>query len=356
MKIFFTLIIFLSKASLFASGSHTILKNSFTTNYFGFTRSYQIEYPFNNQDQEILSYRSEYRQVNPFIQYPYSTVTDTVSSGRNLIFSKIYHTGIFGLRLTPNLNPKAEKHLIFSGDSNMFGVGVLDQETLPARIGARLESHSVYNMGLAGTGPNCTLYFLEHFGLQKIINNQKKGAFIYDFQHYLIERVVGSKGYIQTAEFFPRYVMENGKLVYVGTFRKYWATWFYKLLNHLPYHQTLFPNLPRIGHSHIELTAKVFAKMKEEYLRQTDVHNRFIVIFNPSTIQIDTRDDINYLQECLKKEGIETLSFESAEQLPLPKIENEGHFSALAHENYSKMVINKLDSLLKLSHKREGQY
>jgi hypothetical protein len=310
-------------------------------------RILEIEHSSKEQEPDAIYYSSERTKANPFVSYPFVTIKEAISENEKLIYSTVYHTGTLGLRITPGLKSESLNHLVLSGDSNIFGFGVADQETLSAKLNSTIHSHNVYNFGLAGTGPNNTLYFLEHFDLKKILINQTKGVFIYDFHHYLIERIIGSKSYMSWCIDSPRYELENGSLIYKGSTRKYWLTWFYKFLNIIPYNQKLIPNLPRINQSHIELTAKVFAKIKMEYLRQTDIKNRFIVLFNPSFISTTNINDLEYLKESLKKEGIETIHFKKNEVLPMPRIKSDGHLSAIAHENYSQMIIKKLSPLLR---------
>jgi hypothetical protein len=310
-------------------------------------RILEIQHSSREQEADAIYYNSERTKANPFVSYPFVTIKEAISEKENLIYSTVYHTGLLGWRITPGQNLESLNHLILSGDSNIFGFGVADQETLPAKLTATIHSHNVYNFGLAGTGPNNTLYFLEHFDIKKILVNKTTGVFIYDFHHYLIERIIGSKAYTAWSIDSPRYELENGTLIYKGSTRKYWLTWFYKFLNIIPYNQKLIPNLPRINQSHIELTAKIFAKIKIEYLRQTDTKNRFFVLFNPSFINATNTNDIEYLKERLIIEGIEVIYFKQNEILPMPLIKGDGHFSAIAHENYSQMIIKKLNPLLR---------
>lgn len=344
-NILITFFLFLSTVTqAHPAGPPKLIKNTYKVTYGGNDRFYEIEFLLKENDPETNFYRTYYGQGNPFIPYPFCIMKDTVKQDGKTIYSETYHTGVYGLRQTPNKNPEAPNHLIMSGDSNMFGIGVADDQTLPARIGLKSSTHTAYNLGLAGTGPNSALYFLQYFDLSKLIGNKKKGIFLYDFHYYLFERVIGSKAYMAWSVNPPRYALENGEVVYKGPFSKYWITKFYQFLNSLPYNTTLFPNLPRIGKDHIEFSAKVLAQMKKEYLRQTDKDNRFIISINPKYDNFESQKNVRYFMECLKKEKIEFISFEPSEILDLPQIVGEGHFDHTAHENYSKMLLKKLST------------
>lgn len=341
--VFMIFLIFTFCASAEMKPKEEIIKDKYSVNFGGNERHYELEFKLIENDSDIKFYRTYFWQANPFIPYPYSILKDTVTHNGKTIYSRIYRTGFYGLRITPNINSSAPSHLIMSGDSNMFGIGVSDEETLPARMGIKLKNHIVHNLGLAGTGPNSVLYLLQNFDLSKVIGKKTKGVFIYDFHYYLFERVIGSKAFMAWSVTPPRYAFENGAIVYKGRFSDYWVTSFYQLLNKLPYNTILFPNLPRISKEHIQLTAKVFAQMKIEYLKQTDPKNRFVISLNPKYDSPEIKQNFDYFMECLKKEKIDYITFTSSEILDLPQITGEGHFNSVAHENYSQMLLKKLN-------------
>jgi hypothetical protein len=297
-----------------------------------------MNFPENQKDPFI-------QQINPFVIFPDSVIQDTMSHDGKTIFSVVYHTGEFGLRLTKK-NPRATKHFILSGDSNLFGIGVKDDETLPAKLGEKIPSYDAYNMGFVGMGPSSTLHFFEHYNLKKMIGNQAHGIFLYDFHFHLIDRVIGSKSFMTWSKKPPRYIYEKGQLIYKGPFENYWPVKFYQFLNQLPYNQILIPNLPRITHEHIELTAKILAAIKKEYLAQTDAQNKFFVSFNPKFINVKNSSYVDELISTLRKEGIQVITFDKADILPLPQIPGEVHLNATAHENYSQMLLKKLQPYL----------
>jgi len=294
------------------------------------------------------NFDKKYLYFNPFVQHDNTIISDEMTAEGNLIYSTVYHTGLYGFRKTMT-NEEASTHIMLAGDSNMFGVGVQDNETLASRLSQNLPQKKIVNLGLGGTGPSSFLYFLQNFSLKPITGKATKGMLILDFHHHLIDRVIGSKLFLSWFKNSPRYDLDNGKVVFAGSFEDYLPAKFYLFLNKLPWNNVLFPNLPRINHSHIVLTAKVIAQIKNEYLRQTDKGNRFIVTFNPAYVADSYRQQQNLedLQKALTDEKIEFITFNAKEIKTLPIIKGEYHQSAVAHQNYAQMLIEKL----KLSNK-----
>jgi hypothetical protein len=288
----------------------------------------------------------KFNQVNPFVLNPYSEISDVFTNGNTVVYSQVYHTGEYGLRQTLPFHQHVKGHILFAGDSNMFGIGVSDVETTPSQFSRKVPEWHVSNLGMAGVGPNSTLYFFQNFSMEKVIGSSKKGIFVYDFHHHLFDRVIGSKLFLSWSKSSPRYELETGQLLYKGTLEDKWMSQFYSFLNKLPFNETLFPNLPRINHDHIELTAKILAEIKHEYLRQTESGNLFIVAFNPVFEEPKFRKHLDDLQLCLKKEGVETIVFSKEEMQSLPRIEGEIHMSAVAHAHYAEMLFKKLSARL----------
>lgn len=341
---FFALIFFLA---LFLQQSHSAiikLNNSQVINQKnGLTRLYKIDGQYDDADQAVALYRKHYVQANPYVPAPFITILEEAKKKDTPVFKGIYHTGELGLRVTPGPSPKATEHLIIGGDSNVFGIGVEDNETLPYFLGENLKKYSIINFGLAGSGPSNTLYFLQNISLTPVLKNKLNGVFLYDFQPYLFERVIGSKNFIKSNSESPRYEMAGDNLKYKGNFKYTLTTLFYSVLNKLPYGEVFFPNLPRINRSHIELTARVFAEMKKEYLKQTSSSNRFVVAINP-TFKKPYKKELSIFIECLAKEHIEMITFDDVPKFHLPRFKDEGHYTKEAHKIYAEILKKKLEA------------
>jgi len=273
------------------------------------------------------------------------TVEDEFHSRGKKIYSVTYHTIHYGFRTTKT-NKNAQEHLILGGDSNMFGMGVEDIETLPSLIALKNPDKKIVNLGLVGQGPNAHLFFLQNYSLEPLIQQTKKGMMIYDFHYHLIERVIGSKQYVVMTRKSPRYILKNDHVAFAGKFDEALSTKFYLLLAKLPWSDKLFPNLPQINHDHLVLVAKIFAEMKKVYLKQTDFSNRFIVSFNPAYFTDSQIPHIKDLQALLQNERIEVITFNRNEIKPLPVIDGDSHQTSLAHVNYSIMLMEKLKHFL----------
>ncbi|MBC7537595.1 MAG: hypothetical protein H7281_02145 [Bacteriovorax sp.] len=310
----------------------------------GFNRLQDIYCSSSNDTESVLYYKKHHSQANPFVPFPFITMNDKLSDDSNkIIYNVKYHTGKLGLRVTANMNTLTHEHLLLGGDSNIFGIGVNDSETLTSRLAQKIKSHAIYNFGLTATGPNATLYFLQYFGLKDIIpERQKSGIFIYDFHYYLIERVVGSKEFLRWGIFQARYGLKNNGVEYLGPFNHYWLSLFYKFLDYLPFNEKLFPNLPRLSNQHFYLTAKILAEIKKEYLKQTNSKNRFIVSINPRYINPENALGMDAFVRILKKENIEVIVFNQKEILDLPAFD-DGHLNQVALANYSQMIAKALN-------------
>jgi hypothetical protein len=347
---FLIFLLFYSSLSLANSSSHTdelSKKYCFITiekkTFNAFNRREEIYCSQPNETEATDHYKKYSSAANPFIPYPAVVINDQLLSNENkTIYNVRYHTEKFGLRRTPNSNTHSHQHLIISGDSNIFGIGVADDKTLPNRLAQSIPNYAVYNLGLTATGPSSALYFLQQFGLKDIIpSDQRTGIFIYDFHHYLIERVIGSKEFLRWGIFQARYGLKNNKVEYLGPFNHHWLSLFYKFLNYLPFNQKLFPNLPRISREHLYLTAKLFAEMKNEYLKQTNAQNRFIITINPKYINPNNSKDVDTFVQFLKREKIEVIQFKTEEILDLPAFD-DGHLNEAGLQNYSQMMARKL--------------
>lgn len=297
-----------------------------------------------------LKWRSE---INPFAKYAFSSIKDhAYQYNGEQIYKATYTTEDLGLRVVPEVKKNLPKHLIISGDSNTFGVGCNDNETLPYYLSKKFTNHTLINFGLGGAGPNSTLRFMELFEVQKYApENFQHGAFILDFHYFVIQRIVGTKSFVNWADTTPQYTLNSeGIPVYRGPFSKSWITLFYKILNLIPYNETLFPDLPRIGDAHFELTAKIILEIKKKYLAQTSPDNKFIVVFNPefkySAPEISNKSittiTAKQLIKKLKKYNIEFVRFKPEEVLDLTHFEIDGHFTPEGHKAYAEMLYEKL--------------
>lgn len=223
--------------------------------------------------------------------YPsHSKVHHVKSSSASLIFETDYEIGDLGLRLhRSSTDQKKIKHLIVAGDSNVFGEGCSQKDTLPAQLEkfTSFSQYQIYNFGHRGGGPHNTLSLMEHYPYRKNIQ-EKEGLFLYQFfPAHMIERVIGGKNYTGWDQGrSPWYELnEKNELIYRGSFSNRNLTALYKKMAASEILNWLFPSLPRLSSSHLKLVAKVFEKMKAVYLRDFP-QGKFVVVLNELTADI----------------------------------------------------------------------
>jgi hypothetical protein len=96
-------------------------------------------------------------------------VTSRKTKGKHLVYDVAYTISDHGARVTKG-DPNGDTWF-FMGDSNMFGEGVNDDETLPSFFSADLGYHAnVVNLGFHGYGPHQMLRSLETDRLRPFIH------------------------------------------------------------------------------------------------------------------------------------------------------------------------------------------
>lgn len=79
-----------------------------------------------------------------------------------LVYDVVYSIDANGLRKAPPHRPDADECILFFGGSFTFGEGLLDEETLPYRVGIETDgAYRIHNFGFHGYGPHQMLAALE---------------------------------------------------------------------------------------------------------------------------------------------------------------------------------------------------
>jgi hypothetical protein len=242
------------------------------------------------------------------------------------------------------LNNDSKFHLIIAGDSNTFGDGNKDEDTLPALLSPIYKNYYIYNWGLRGGGPHDSLYFIEFKNsLAKI--KEENGIMLYNFFPFLYERVIGSKNYLKWCKrISPYYALNESDIpVYRGTFQdRYWITGFYQLLNNVKLLDYLIPKFPQIHKRHINLTAQIFNKMKTIYLKKFP-HGKFIVIVNNSY----SNDPIHIweneqLIKNLENINVDYVVFNNIPNFKVKYTFKDGHINSRGQRIQAELLIEKL--------------
>lgn len=328
-----------------------IVKKHITYEYYH-TQAYgSFDFEENDErrfgDLSAIDKKTWVRQIHGI---PFNTkiLDQLYTKNKGLIYKTIYTSGSWGFRVTPENNLSANYHLIVAGDSNIFGVGIKDSETVSQQLANRFKDYYVYNWGFPARGPSSLLYMLENYSLEAVVPGHKiQGVFVYTFYFYLIERIIGSKMYINWGARTPNYEIDNsGNVYYSGTFEDLFITKVYQFLNSLNFLNVLIPNLPRIGHSHFVKTAKVFAKIKDLYLKQTDVKNKFYVAIRNDEGKNVSAEDWNSLLQEFKKEKIDVIIINEDPNRKISTIAIDGHMNGAGAKVYAEMLGAKLAPLL----------
>lgn len=136
------------------------------------------------------------------------------------------------------------------------------------------------NFGIRGGGPNNTLAMMEFLDWDKLIQ-EKKGLFIYNYYDFLIERVIGTRDYINWSKgVTPYYSLDSENIAtYQGSFNSRYLTTFFKFINKFEWLKKALPVLPRPNHEHTVLLGKIFLKMFNIYKTKFP-DGKFYVVIN----------------------------------------------------------------------------
>ncbi|MGZ3742194.1 MAG: hypothetical protein ACXVB9_22680, partial [Bdellovibrionota bacterium] len=138
--------------------------------------------------------------------------------GGKTVYDITYSTNRFGWRVTPVV-PEARADVFFFGDSALFGQGVADNATLPARFEAEMKgSVMAHNLGVPQWGPQQTLRLLELSGEKpELMMGRVTKAY------YLVTRAQLARLSGESAESAgsPRYEIRGGEAVFAGHFSRF---------------------------------------------------------------------------------------------------------------------------------------
>lgn len=273
-----------------------------------------------------------------------------------IIYDVNYKINNDGLRETLSSNEKSDKCLLFFVCSYMFGEGVNDNETLPYYTGLMSgNKYRIYNFGFHGYGPHQMLSELEHGITEKIAKNCKESTIIYSRLPYHIQRLAGRTYW---DEHGPKYVLENGKVVFKGHFDDE--------ENILEQIEILFPKLQfykvlkryivskryNLNQNEKEYYTKLYIEvLKKSWKLAREKHNanRFIIIF----WDWNKSDEFNSTEKLNMLKTLKDNSFEyymQSDMLPdfnnkwnTYQIEDDGHPTSKANFYLGKFLVKKLE-------------
>ena len=163
---------------------------------------------------------SEWLLPDPNLGYrliPNNVVVATATFDGQPVYRATYTIGPDGTRATPPAPPGAGLYL-FMGDSFVFGQGLEDDQHLAAQF-AHINDLKVraVNFSAPGWGPNHLVRAFEAGLLDRYAGDKVKAVVTWIIPDHL-SRVTGDGGWLGAS---PRYVLENDKLDFTGSFTHY---------------------------------------------------------------------------------------------------------------------------------------
>jgi hypothetical protein len=152
-----------------------------------------------------------------FRPLPNSEAINTAIFGAETVYRQVYHFDADAARVTPHA-PAGVPTYLFLGDSFIFGQGLRDDETLASQFAKAndLSIHAV-NLGVPGNALNQLVRSFEA-GLLDRYKQQRVKAVVTWLIPAQLARVTGDGSWLGSS---PRYVLEDGKLSYTGSFNEY---------------------------------------------------------------------------------------------------------------------------------------
>ena len=280
---------------------------------------------------------------------PGGTHVETVRKGNELVFRARYTIDANGRRVVPHSPPidaaPRSRFLLCFGCSFMFGVGVQDDQTLPASLARRAPEFHVYNCAAGGWGPHHTLALLERGDLRRQVA-EEHGMAIYLYLPFHCRRALGS---MRTVTRFgrngPCYEFDdNGQVIYRGSFA-----------HARPRRQVLYGLLARdqiLKFFHVDFpamnsTAKaafgadILRAAADRYERLFG-NDRFYVVLYPAAT--DTLDVLDVQAPVLESRGLRVINYARLFDCAAPAmvIPHDRHPSPRAYEILAERIAADL--------------
>ncbi len=201
------------------------------------------------------------------------------------IYDVVYTADSAGRRVTASSGPDTSGEVIlFFGDSNTFGEGVNDDETLPHAVGLLVHDAAIYNYGFRGYGPQQMLAMLEDGRLDSLIEGRSVTA-VYLFIDAHVQRAIGSMVVVTSwGTNMPRYVLDSDdRPVLRGSFRssRPITHWLYALASKSRLLGRYHIDLPPTAARHFHLTARIIEESAKRIAAKAG-RSRFVLALHPT--------------------------------------------------------------------------
>lgn len=173
-----------------------------------------------------------YSGVEDLFASPGAQAQLVLKDSAGVISKTHYSLNEFGLR-DIGLTEKKDKHLLLSGCSFIFGLGIEENETLSSVLRNGLPEVNVRNLGFPGGGLHTALRFSEIVPLKKFVP-EEEGTFLYVmFSDHLNRFLLRPDFLLWSRSTAPTYQVKDDAVVYDGKLNTHLSFWKSKVLNFL---------------------------------------------------------------------------------------------------------------------------
>jgi len=273
-----------------------------------------------------------------------------------VIYDVIYSTDGYRRRTVHKKYTQNNSHIILFGDSNIFGVGLDDNETLQYMFNEILPGYNIYNYAVFGYGPQQMVVLLEKGNLPQEVKSNN-GLAIYSLHTGHIYRAIGSTRTMWAFQYPYYYLDKNDTLQREGfiktgrPIRTYIYSKFSKIKKRSNFLKLISSDLPLwISKNDVHLTSKIIIKAKELYEKQ--FNGTFYVLNHPfngesRSFQSRKNDD---LVKLLIKNNVTVLNYATVLSYPLVnlthyEIQGDGHPNAKLNKLLASKLAKDLNKL-----------
>jgi hypothetical protein len=270
-----------------------------------------------------------------------------------VLYDHKFNISEIGSRVNKNLKSNVKKHLIVAGDSQVFGMGVSDEQVFTNLLNKKYNSFNTYNMGHPAWSPSSSYLFFDKnvgFDLNNYIK-EKKGVMVYIMFPYLTLR---DAAYPNTLHFtnglLTNYEKDGDDLILKGTFKESSNFWL-NLKKLATYYDFVdftkkyivplfyFYNKKSMMQDYYKHSSFIISKIRKGY-NNVFPGGKFYVMVCDNT----GKDKSNLLQKELLKVSLNIIDLKDKKvcnsQVPFSYSEN--HLNADGHKEIFKLVEERV--------------
>ena len=264
------------------------------------------------------------------------------------IYDVLYGTDAWGRRETPtSAGSKRTSFILLFGDSNMFGEGLSQTETLPYFAGEAARTYRPYNYGVSGYGPSHFLALSRRGRVRQEISERDGYAVFYLIPAH-VGRVIGSSN-VSTGwgRHFPYFVanghgepVTDGNFVHARPFTTL-AYYLWTKSNLANYFRATLPLW--YTKSDYQLTAKVLKESSHLLGQQLQLRGFTVVL--GQVYDNEQRRVARALSEALRSEGVPYLDYTElfdTRDMKYRLAKDDYHNSALANNVIANRLVADL--------------